>query len=30
VLQGLVLMGKARQDRKVLNDVVKVTLSLLD
>ena len=30
VLQGLVLMAKARQDRKVLNDVVKVTLSLLD
>jgi TetR/AcrR family transcriptional regulator, transcriptional repressor for nem operon len=30
LLQGLVLMAKARQDRKVLNDVVKVTLSLLD
>jgi TetR/AcrR family transcriptional regulator, transcriptional repressor for nem operon len=30
VLQGLVLMAKARQDRKVLNDVVKVTLSALD
>jgi len=30
VLQGLVLMAKARQDRKVLNDVVKVTLSVLD
>ena len=30
VLQGLALMAKARQDRKVLNDVVRVTLSLLD
>jgi TetR/AcrR family transcriptional repressor of nem operon len=30
VLQGLALMAKARQDRKVLSDVVKVTLSLLD
>jgi len=30
VLQGLALMAKARQDRKVLNDVVKVTLSVLD
>jgi len=30
VLQGLVLMAKARQDRKVLKDVVKVTLSVLD
>ena len=30
MLQGLVLMAKARQDRKVLNDVVKVTLSVLD
>jgi TetR/AcrR family transcriptional repressor of nem operon len=30
MLQGLVLMGKARQDRKALNDVVRVTLSVLD
>jgi TetR/AcrR family transcriptional regulator, transcriptional repressor for nem operon len=30
MLQGLVLMAKARQDRKALNDVVKVTLSVLD
>jgi TetR/AcrR family transcriptional repressor of nem operon len=30
MLQGLVLMAKARQDRKVLNDVVRVTLSVLD
>jgi TetR/AcrR family transcriptional repressor of nem operon len=30
VLQGLVLMAKASQDRKLLNDVVKVTLSVLD
>ena len=30
MLQGLVLMAKARQDRKKLNDVVKVTLSVLD
>jgi len=30
MLQGLVMMAKARQDRKVLNDVVKVTLSVLD
>ncbi len=29
-LQGLVLMAKATQDRKTLNDVVKVTLSVLD
>jgi len=29
-LQGLVLMAKASQDRKTLNDVVKVTLSILD
>ncbi|MEK6336276.1 MAG: TetR/AcrR family transcriptional regulator [Acidobacteriota bacterium] len=29
-LQGLMMMAKARQDRKVLNDVVKVTLSVLD
>ena len=30
MLQGLVTMAKARQDRKVLNDVVRVTLSVLD
>jgi TetR/AcrR family transcriptional regulator, transcriptional repressor for nem operon len=30
MLQGLVMMAKARQDRKVLNDVVRVTLSVLD
>lgn len=30
MLQGLVLLAKARQDRKALNDVVKVTLSVLD
>ena len=29
-LQGLVLMAKATQDRKTLDDVVKVTLSVLD
>jgi len=29
-LQGLVLMGKATQDRKTLEDVVNVTLSVLD
>jgi TetR/AcrR family transcriptional repressor of nem operon len=29
-LQGLVLMAKARHDRKLLTDVVKVTLSVLD
>ena len=29
-LQGLLLMAKARQDRKALNDVVRVTLSVLD
>jgi len=29
-LQGLQLMSKARQDRKTLEDVVKVTLSALD
>jgi len=29
-LQGLVLLAKARQDRKTLEDVVKVTLSVLD
>jgi TetR/AcrR family transcriptional repressor of nem operon len=29
-IQGLVLMAKATQDRKTLNDVVKVTLSVLD
>ena len=29
-LQGLVLMGKATQDRKTLNDIVTVTLSVLD
>ena len=28
-LQGLLLMAKARRDRKVLNDVIKVTLSVL-
>ena len=28
-LQGLVLMGKATQDRKTLEDIVKVTLSVL-
>jgi TetR/AcrR family transcriptional repressor of nem operon len=28
--QGLVLMAKATQDRKTLEDVVKVTLSVLD
>lgn len=30
MLQGLVLMAKARQNRKALNDVVRVTLSVLD
>jgi TetR/AcrR family transcriptional repressor of nem operon len=30
VLQGLVLTAKASPDRKLLNDVVKVTLSVLD
>jgi len=30
MLQGLVLMAKARQDRQALNDVVRVTLSVLD
>jgi len=30
VLQGLVLTAKASRDRKLLNDVVKVTLSVLD
>jgi TetR/AcrR family transcriptional repressor of nem operon len=29
-LQGLQLMAKATQDRKTLEDVVKVTLSALD
>ena len=29
-LQGLLLIAKATRDRKLLNDVVKVTLSLLD
>lgn len=29
-MQGLVLMAKATQDRKTLEDVVKVTLSVLD
>ena len=29
-LQGLALMAKATRDRKTLNDVVKVTLSVLD
>ena len=29
-LQGLILMAKATRDRKLLNDVVKVTLSVLD
>lgn len=29
-LQGLVLMAKARPDRQALNDVVKVTLSVLE
>jgi len=29
-VQGLVLMGKATQDRKTLEDVVKVTLSVLE
>ena len=29
-LQGLLLMAKATQDGKLLNDVVKVTLSVLD
>jgi len=29
-LQGLVLMAKATQDRKTLEDIVKVTLSVLD
>lgn len=29
-LQGLVLMAKATRDRKTLDDVVKVTLSILD
>jgi TetR/AcrR family transcriptional regulator, transcriptional repressor for nem operon len=30
MLQGLVMMAKARQDRKALNDVVKITLSVID
>ena len=30
ILQGLVLMAKATQDRKTLEDVVKITLSVLD
>jgi TetR/AcrR family transcriptional regulator, transcriptional repressor for nem operon len=30
VLQGLVLTAKASRDRRLLNDVVKVTLSVLD
>ena len=30
VLQGLVLTAKASRDRKLLNDVVKITLSVLD
>jgi TetR/AcrR family transcriptional repressor of nem operon len=30
MLQGLILMAKAKQDRKALNDVVRVTLSVLD
>ena len=30
MLQGIVMMAKARQDRKALNDVVRVTLSVLD
>jgi len=30
MLQGLLLMAKTRQDRTALNDVVKVTLSVLD
>ena len=29
-LQGLVLTGKATQDRKTLNDIATVTLSILD
>ena len=29
-LQGLILMAKATQDRETLEDVVKVTLSVLD
>ena len=29
-IQGLLLMAKATRDRKLLNDVVKVTLSVLD
>jgi TetR/AcrR family transcriptional repressor of nem operon len=29
-LQGLVLMAKARRDRKVLNDVARVTLSVIE
>jgi TetR/AcrR family transcriptional repressor of nem operon len=29
-LQGLILMARATQDRKKLEDVVKVTLSVLD
>ena len=29
-LQGLVLMAKATQDRKALEDVVRVTLSVLE
>jgi TetR/AcrR family transcriptional regulator, transcriptional repressor for nem operon len=29
-LQGLLLMAKARPDRETLNDIVKVTLSVLD
>jgi hypothetical protein len=29
-MQGLVLTAKALQDRKTLEDVVKVTLSVLD
>jgi TetR/AcrR family transcriptional repressor of nem operon len=30
MLQGLLLMGKARPDRKALNDVVRITLSVLE
>jgi hypothetical protein len=29
-LQGLLLLAKATRDRQLLNDVVKVTLSVLD
>jgi hypothetical protein len=29
-LQGLLLLAKATRDRKLLSDVVKVTLSVLD